>query len=120
SGESTTDLVRADQLGDLLAQHKVPLVVLEACRSATVGKTAVFRSVAPRLIRAGVGSVLSMGHAVHVEAARLLLECFYRELTNGATIGQAVAEGRAALRATPARWIEYGPGGRTIALRDWF
>ena len=41
-----------------------------------VGKTAVFRSVAPRLIKAGVGSVLSMGHAVHVEAARLLLDRF--------------------------------------------
>ena len=46
--------------------------------AATVGKTAVFRSVAPRLIQAGVGSVLSMGHAVHVEAARLLLDRFYR------------------------------------------
>ncbi|MGO9467472.1 MAG: CHAT domain-containing protein, partial [Isosphaeraceae bacterium] len=71
SGESKTDFVRADQLGDLLAKYKIPLVVLEACRSATIGKAAVFRSVAPRLIQAGVGSVLSMGHAVHVEAARL-------------------------------------------------
>src|SRR5207249_3435751 len=31
SGESKTDLVRADQIGDLLAQHRIPLVVLEAC-----------------------------------------------------------------------------------------
>jgi hypothetical protein len=120
SGESTTDFVRADRLGDLLAKYNVPLVVLEACRSATVGKTAVFRSVAPRLIRAGVGSVLSMSHAVHVEAAKLVLDRFYRELADGATIGHAVAEGRSSLRATPARWIDYGPGGRTIELRDWF
>lgn len=120
SGDSKTDHVRADRLGDLLAQYQIPLVVLEACRSATVGKTAVFRSVAPRLIQAGVASVLSMGHAVHVEAARLLLDRFYRELAGGATIGHAVAQGRAALRGTPARWIEYGPGGRTIALEDWF
>ena len=47
SGESETDHVRADRLGTLLAQYQIPLVVLEACRSATVGKTAVFRSVAP-------------------------------------------------------------------------
>ena len=80
SGESKTELVRADRLGDLLAQYKISLVVLEACRSGTVGKAAVFRSVAPRLIQAGVGSVLSMGHAVHVEAARLSLDRFYREL----------------------------------------
>src|SRR5947209_18302925 len=70
SGASRTDLVTADRLGSLLAQYEVPLVVLEACRSGTV-KTLVFRSVAPRLIQAGVGSVLSMGHAVHVEAAQI-------------------------------------------------
>lgn len=120
SGESQTDLVRADRLGNLLAKHEIPLVVLEACRSATVGKTAVFRSVAPRLIQAGVGSVLSMGHAVHVEAARLLLDRFYRELVRGTTIGHAVAQGRSALVSASARWIEYGPGGRTITLEDWF
>jgi hypothetical protein len=120
SGASATDLVAADRLGDLLASYNIPLVVLEACRSATVGKTAVFRSVAPRLIQAGVGSVLSMGHAVHVEAARLLLDRFYRELVRGTTIGQAVAEARKALRATAARWLESGPSARTIELHDWF
>jgi len=119
SGESETDLVRADRLGDLLVQYKIPLVVLEACRSAAVGKTAVFRSVAPRLIQAGVGSVLSMSHAVHVEAARLLLDRFYRELAGGATIGHAAAQARSALVSTPDRWIEYGPGGRKISLQDW-
>jgi hypothetical protein len=84
-------------VGTLLAQYQIPLVVLEACRSAIVGKTAVFRSVAPRLMQAGVGSVLSMGHAVHVEAARVLLDRFYRELVRGTTIGHAVAQGRSAL-----------------------
>jgi tetratricopeptide (TPR) repeat protein len=120
SGDSETDFVPAGRLGDLLASYAIPLVVLEACRSGTVGKTAVFRSVAPRLIQAGVGSVLSMSHAVHVEAARLLLDRFYRELVRGTSIGQAAAEARKALRSTPARWIESGPRGRTIELRDWF
>src|SRR6185295_4515295 len=120
SGASETDLVSADRLGEMLASYAIPLVILEACRSGTMGKTAVFRAVAPRLIKAGVGSVLSMGHAVHVEAARLLLDRFYRELVRGTTIGHAVAEARKVLRSTPARWIESGPGGRTIELRDWF
>jgi len=120
SEKSTTDLVHADRLGDLLAQFKIPLVVLDACQSATLGKTAVFRSVAPRLIQAGVGSVLSMGHAVHVEAARLLMGRFYRELARGATIGHATAQARSALVIAQARWIESGPGGRTIKLEDWF
>ncbi|HET9212511.1 MAG TPA: tetratricopeptide repeat protein, partial [Thermoanaerobaculia bacterium] len=120
SGASKSDAVAADRLGDLLVSYAIPLVVLEACRSATLGKAAIFRSVAPRLIQAGVGSVLSMSHAVHVEAARLLLDRFYRELVRGTTIGHAVAEARKALIATPARWIESGPGGRTVELRDWF
>ncbi len=120
SGNSKTDFVEAEQLGTLLAQHRIRLVVLEACRSGTVGKTAVFRSIAPRLIQAGVGSVLSTSHAVHVEAARLLLDRFYRELVRGTTIGHAVAQSRGALLATPARWLESGPGARTITLEDWF
>jgi tetratricopeptide (TPR) repeat protein len=61
-----------------------------------------------------------MSHAVHVEAARRLLDRFYRELVRGATVGHAVAEGRKALNASRARWIEYGPMGRTVELRDWF
>ncbi len=120
SGDSKTELAEAERLGTLLANYQISLVVLEACRSATVGKTAVFRSVAPRLIKAGVGSVLSMGHAVHVEAARLLLDRFYRELARGTTIGHAVAQARSALLSTPARWLESGPRARTITLEDWF
>ncbi len=120
SAAAAQDLVPADRLGEIFASYQIPLVVLEACRSAAVGKAAVFRSVAPRLIQAGVGSVLSMGHAVHVEAARLMLDRFYRELVRGTTIGHAVAEARRALNTTRARWIETGPRGRTIELRDWF
>jgi tetratricopeptide (TPR) repeat protein len=120
SGDSKTELVEAERLGTLLANYRISLVVLEACRSATVGKTAVFRSIAPRLIKAGVGSVLSMSHAVHVEAARLLLDRFYRELVRGTTIGHAVAQARSALLSTPARWLESGPRARTITLADWF
>ncbi|HEX7679252.1 MAG TPA: CHAT domain-containing protein, partial [Thermoanaerobaculia bacterium] len=118
--EAKTDYVRADRLGEILAAHNIPLVILEACRTGTIGKLAVFRAVAPRLIEAGVGSVISMSHAVHVEAARILLERFYRELVTGCTVGQALEQGRAALIANPHRWIEYGPGGRTVELKDWY
>ncbi len=120
SGDSRTDPVAADRLGDLLAQHRIPLVVLEACRSATVGKTLIFRSVAPRLLQSGVGSVVAMGHAVHVEAARILLDAFYRELASGTSIGHAVAQGRSALVSSPMRWLESGPAARTVKLEDWF
>ncbi len=93
SGESKADRVPANRLGDLLASYSMPLVVLEACRTATVGKTDIFRSVAPRLIQAGAGSVLSMSQAVQVETTRLLLDRFYRELVQGTTIGHARRRG---------------------------
>jgi len=118
--EAKTDYVRADRLGELLAAYNIPLVILEACRTGTIGNLAVFRAVAPRLIEAGVGSVISMSHAVHVEAARILLERFYRELVTGCTVGQALEQGRAAMIANPHRWIESGPGGRTVELKDWY
>jgi tetratricopeptide (TPR) repeat protein len=120
SGDSQSDDVPAEQLGHLLAQYKVPLVVLEACRSATLGKTLLFRAIAPRLLQAGVGSVVSMGHAVHVEAAKIVLDRFYRELARGTTIGNALVQGRSALLASPARWLEQGPAARTVQLQDWF
>lgn len=119
-GTSGTDFVAADRLGERLASYTVPLVILEACRSSTMSKTAVSGSIAPRLIQAGVGSVLAMSHAVHVETTRLLLDRFYQELVRGTTIGQAMAQAREVLRTKPVRWIESGPVGSTIELQDWF
>jgi len=119
-GKAAADPVSAIDLGDLLASYSIPLVILEACRTATVSPTTVFSSVAPSLIHAGVGSVLAMGHAVHVEATRLLMDCFYRELVQGATIDEAVSATRKALRDNPSRWLKAGPDGRAIDLQDWF
>jgi tetratricopeptide (TPR) repeat protein len=115
-----TDYVRADRLGDVLAAHSLPVVLLEACRTSQISRVSAFRSVAPRLIEAGVGSVLAMGYAVHVEATRVLFKRFYGELVEGRTIGQALESGRGALRAQPYRWVGPGPHGRTIELADWF
>lgn len=120
SAESRTDHVTADRLGQLLANHRIPLVVLEACRTGQLGKVDVFRAVAPRLIQAGVGSVISMNYAVHVEAAHVFLERFYQQIVVGATVGQALEQGRAKLLAEPARWVELGPKPRTVTLQDWF
>jgi CHAT domain len=114
-----TDPVHADDLGNLLARYHIPLVILEACRSSEVGDMA-FRSVAPRLIEAGVGSVIAMSYAVHVEAARILLARFYRELARGRSIGQAMDSGRGALMAQRDRWLQYGPQGQSVQLQDWF
>jgi hypothetical protein len=118
--DATHQLVTGTQLGDLLARMEVPLVLLEACRSADLSNQPVFGSVAPALLESGVGSVVAFSHSVHVHAARLLVERFYRELAGGRTIGQALQEARAALRANPNRWLHRGPDAETVALQDWF
>jgi tetratricopeptide (TPR) repeat protein len=119
-GMVMTDMVRADRLGALLAAHRIPLAILEACRSGQVGNVAAFRGVAPALLEAGIGSVISMSHAVHVEATRIFLERFYEDLAAGESIGKAMESGRAALIAKPDRWLRYGSKGPTVALQDWF
>ncbi len=118
--DAKTHLVAGSELGDLLARLDIPLVILEACRSSDLSDRPVFGSVAPALLQSGVGSVVAFSHAVHVQAARILVERFYRELCGGRTVGQALEEARAALHANRARWLHRGPSAPTIDLQDWF
>lgn len=116
----TADLVTGTQMGDLLARLEVPLVLLEACRSSDLSNRPVFGSVAPALLQSGVGSVIAFSHSVHIQAAKILVERFYRELVAGMTIGQAVEEARAAMHADRRRWLHLGPNAESIELQDWF
>ena len=116
----TTHLVPGRQFGDLLVNLEVPLVLLEACRTADLSDKPVFGSVAPALLESGVGSVVAFSHAVHIKAARILVERFYRELAAGMTIGQALEEARAGLRADPARYFHLGPRPKAVDVQDWF
>ncbi|MCP4110146.1 MAG: CHAT domain-containing protein, partial [Desulfobacteraceae bacterium] len=74
------DSVDAERLGNILAKSKVPLVILDACQSAQAGRKDPFTSVAPRLIKAGVGSVVAMQYSVMVETSRRFFAAFYEGL----------------------------------------
>ena len=113
-------LVKGIELGDLLQRLEIPLVILEACRSADLSDRPVFGSVAPALLKSGVGSVAAFSHAVHVKAARILVERFYRELASGMTVGQSLDESRSALMADPSRWLHPDPDADSVDLKDWF
>ena len=120
------DLVDADQIGTLLQQQRIPLMVLNACQSGKQEEANPYASVAARLIRAGVGSVLAMNYSVLVVAAQKFVAAFYGGLATGATVGQAVDNGRFALlantnRHTVTRRDEEGnPYEEQVKLRDWF
>lgn len=114
------DLVTGQRLGDLLSRLEVPLVILEACRTSDLSEQPVFGSVAPALPQSGVGSVVAYSHSIHIEASRLLVQRFYRELADGMSVGQALSETRVLLRAKPHRWLKRGPNPPTVKLQDWF
>ncbi len=116
------DPVDADRLGTLLTQARVPLMVLDACQSAHADAPDPYSSVAARLIRAGVGSVVAMQYSVLVETSKRFMAAFYRALAAGQTIGLAMDEGRYDLLSDTLRATLYRPDGseRKFHLRDWF
>jgi tetratricopeptide (TPR) repeat protein len=108
--------VYTNQLGPLLKDYRIPLVLLEACQSAQAEAGA--ESVASELLRMGVASVVAMSHSVLVETARRFVAAFYAELARGQRVGQAMLAGQRALHSDPSRGQRYGIGELTLA--DWF
>nr|VFK29785.1 MAG: Tetratricopeptide repeat-containing protein [Candidatus Kentron sp. MB]VFK74945.1 MAG: Tetratricopeptide repeat-containing protein [Candidatus Kentron sp. MB] len=96
------------------------MVILEACQGAYLANQPVHASVAPPLLQAGIGSVVAFSHSVHIKAARILVEHFYTELAQGASVGKAVDKARDALYKYPKRFLARGPDAETIDLMDWF
>jgi len=111
-----SQIISADQLGQTLRDHRVPLVFLEACQSAQaeLDPTA---SVAGRLLLAGVASVVAMSHSVLVDTARRFGEVFYPQLLTGARVGQAMLAAQQALYADPCRGKSFDG---ELRLQDWF
>jgi tetratricopeptide (TPR) repeat protein len=108
--------VYTNQLGPLLNNYRIPLVLLEACQSAQAEAGA--KSVATELLQRGVASVVAMSHSVLVETARRFVAAFYAELARGQRVGQAMLAGQRALHSDPSRGQRYGIGELTLA--DWF
>lgn len=115
--DNEKDPVSATKLSQLLAEHRIPVMVLNACQSARIDATAetAFASVAASLISAGVRSVLAMGYNLYVSGAQQLLPAFYRELFKSGDTAQATREGRKAMLTTPVR----ASAAEAIELQDW-
>jgi tetratricopeptide (TPR) repeat protein len=108
--------VCTDRLGPLLNNHRIPLVLLDACQSAQA--EAGSESVASELLQRGVVSVVAMSHSVLVETARRFVAAFYAELARGQRVGQAMLAGQRALHSDRRRGQRYGIG--ELKLDDWF
>jgi tetratricopeptide (TPR) repeat protein len=109
-------IVSAEKVSEVLQNHSITLVFLEACHSARADDLTA--SVAGALLRGGVASVVAMTHAVLVETARRFVGAFYDALAGGSTIGEAVLAGQQVLKRDPFRLEIFGAG--QLQLRDWF
>ncbi|MCB0201594.1 MAG: CHAT domain-containing protein, partial [Anaerolineae bacterium] len=114
--------VDAEQLGALLNECGIPLMVLDACQTAMPDERNPFASVAARLIESGVGAIVAMNYSVLVETAKRLTGHLYRGLAQGKAVSAALDDARLQLLADSKRLTLHRPGNveETIHLQDWF
>ena len=88
--------ITAEKLSALLREHRVPGVVLNACRSAMLddGAEDPFASVAAALLRAGTRSVVAMSYSLYVSGAQQFLPAFYKRLFERGSFAEAARAGR--------------------------
>src|SRR5436305_1434605 len=107
--------VEAASLANMLLEHQVPIVILNACQSGKqVGDSET--SLGSRLMQAGVQLVLAMGYSVTVSAAELLMKTLYKQLFDKNTLSLAICNARRELYNAKRRRAYFG---QVIDLEDW-
>ena len=121
--------VDGETLGKLLRETNVPVLVLNACRSAHAeaqkqpddkidnvhDEVRAYGTLSQEVMDAGVAGVVGMRYNVYVVTAAQFIADMYRELAGGGTLGQAVSHGRKQLAEKPLREISY----QKRELHDW-
>ena len=123
--------VSGGELGKLLHDTGVPVLVLNACQSAmneaagepekkpaanVHDEVRAIGSLAQTVIDHGIPAVLGMRYSVFVVTAAQYIGQLYATLAQGRPFGEAASEGRKHLAANPDRWIGLQPR----PLQDWF
>jgi tetratricopeptide (TPR) repeat protein len=139
-GKTPYRFVDGPELGKLLVETGVPVLVLNACRSAhaeaqTGGEEAdgkdsavstatttdphrqvrAWGSLAQEVMDAGAAGVVAMRYNVYVVTAAQFVADLYSALARGLTLGEAVTLGRKQLHDAPNREL----GGEPMPLADW-
>ena len=110
-------LIDAERLAEVIRDHRIPLVFLEACQTAKTEEDPT-ASVAAKLLEEGVTSIIAMSHSVLVETAHRFVKSFYKELAQGKRIGTAMIAGQRELHRDTNRGKVMGAG--ELNLQDWF
>ncbi len=83
--------VTAAQLTQLVAEYRIPIMVLNDCQSARIDERAddAFASVAAALLKAGIRSVVAMGYDLYVSGAQQFVPAFYQRLLESGNVAEA-------------------------------
>lgn len=114
--DGSPQIVTAAQIAQSLNDCRVPIFVLNACKSAQEGEGS-FSSVATRLVSLGAKSVVAMAYNVQVEAAKHFIGRFYQQLVAGTDVSTAVAAARRQLVNQRLRPSFTSKGD--LPLADW-
>ena len=115
--EAEEDLIEADKLSQLIAEYRIPIMVLNACQSARIDEHAedAFASVAAALLKAGIRSVVAMGYNLYVSGAQQFVPAFYQRLFESSNVSEATRAGRQAMLANDNRVCLLGE----YPFHDW-
>jgi len=131
--EENMELVDGTRLGNLLREAEVPILVLNACRSAYAqspnepasvqdaeqmdahSRVRAIGSLAQEVMHAGSAGVVAMRYVVYVVTAAQFVAELYDALVHGRTLEEAVNLGRKNLHDQPMREIAF----RERELLDW-
>ncbi len=132
SSEHKMRPVTGDELGKLLHDTGVPVLVLNACQSAmhqagtdpdgaglasnAHDEIRAIGSLTQAVIDQGIPAVLGMRYSVFVVTAAQYVGQLYAALAKGRPFGEAASEARKHLARNPDRWIGLQPR----PLQDWF
>ena len=112
--EGKAAAIPAATVAGLLAEHRIPVAVLNACQSAMQAGSEA--SLAQNLVQAGVPVAVGMAYSVTVSAAALAMPLLYERLTRGADSLAAVHAARRALYDDASRRAYFG---QQLDLQDW-
>ncbi|RKZ92838.1 MAG: Tfp pilus assembly protein PilF [Candidatus Parabeggiatoa sp. nov. 1] len=111
--ENQADLMAAFELVEqVLAPHRIPIVVLNACQSAKPAETGL----ASDLMQAGAQTVLTMAYAVSVSATIKFMETLYTKLFESHPLATAIRMARLKLHKDKTRQAYFN---QQIDLEDW-
>ncbi len=114
ANDGSPQIITAAQIAQNLESCRVPIFILNACKSAQEGEEK-FSSVATRLVSLGAKGVVAMAYTVYAQAAKHFMGRLYGELVRGESLEYAVALGRKEL---VNKQLRPSPKGDK-PLQDW-